>query len=64
VDAAARSFVLRGETVRVVDATVFRASSHGSLTEAGLVVGLKVEVKGRRNADGTAIVATRVKLDD
>lgn len=64
VDAAARSFVLRGETVLVSDATQFRQSSHGSLSEAGLAVGLTVEVEGRRSADGTAIVATKVKLDD
>jgi hypothetical protein len=64
VDAAARSFVLRGETVIVNAATQFKQSSHGSLNEAGLVVGLNVEVEGKRSADGTAIVATRVKLDD
>jgi hypothetical protein len=64
VDAAARSFVLRGETVIVNAATQFKQSSHGSLNEADLVVGLNVEVEGKRSADGTAIVATRVKLDD
>jgi hypothetical protein len=64
VDVAARSFVLRGETVLVVDTTQFKTSSHGGQTEASLAVGLNVEVEGKRNADGTAILATRIKLDN
>jgi hypothetical protein len=65
LDATARTFTLRGETVQITNATEFKTGSRGaSLSEATLVNALKVEVKGRRSADGTAIVATRIQLDD
>jgi hypothetical protein len=60
VDAVKHSFTLRDETILVDAATQFASSG---LNEAGLVAGLKVEVKGKRSAGGTAIVATRIKLD-
>jgi hypothetical protein len=64
VDATARSFVLRGETVQVTDTTQFKQSGKAAISESSLVAGLKVEVEGRRSADGTALVATRIKLDN
>jgi hypothetical protein len=64
VDATARSFVLRGETVQVTDTTQFKQSGKATISESSLAAGLKVEVEGRRSADGTALVATRIKLDN
>jgi hypothetical protein len=61
---ASKTFTLRGETVELTDATVFRTGSHGTLTLATMADGLVVEVEGARSADGTRIVASRIKLDD
>ena len=58
VNAAARSFVLRGETVSYDGATRFDDG-----TAAGLAIGVSVEVKGVLAAGGTRLAATRIKFD-
>ena len=58
MNAAARSFVLRGETVGYDGTTRFDDG-----TAAGLAVGVSVEVKGVLAAGGTRLAATRIKFD-
>ena len=59
IDAAHKSFVVRGTTVNVLPATIIR---HGDtvLAFADLVVGARVHVKGA--ADGTAVAAREIKV--
>jgi len=58
VNTAARSFVLRGQTVVHDGNTEF---SRGSATD--LVVGAQVEVKGRLSANGTQLLATQIRFE-
>ena len=58
VNAFARSFVLRGTTV-VHDVT----TRFDRGTAADLVVGARVEVKGRLSASGTQVLATRIEFE-
>lgn len=59
IDTTAKTFVLRGITVSYGGSVSFDKG-----TEAGLVVGAKVEVKGVRGADATTLTATRIKFED
>jgi len=61
IDSAAGTFVVLGQTVRVVTATVFDTSIAGGL--AGLLVGDGVEVSGYRDSAGV-IRATRIERQD
>ena len=56
-DAAAKTFVLRGQTVRYGDATRIDDGS-----AASLVAGAQVEVRGSLAAGGAQVVASRIKL--
>ena len=56
-DAAAKTFVLRGQTVRWSDATRIDDGSGASL-----VAGAQVEVRGSLATGGTQVIATRIKL--
>ena len=56
-DAAAKTFVLRGQTVRYDDATRIDDGS-----AASLVAGAQVEVRGSLAAGGAQVVASRIKL--
>jgi Domain of unknown function (DUF5666) len=58
VDTAARQFVVRG--VRVVWSAATRFDSS---TAADIVVGRKVEVKGRLSADGTRVEASEIHVE-
>jgi hypothetical protein len=58
VDTAARTFVVREQTVSYATAT-FEAG-----VEADLKVDTKVEVKGQLSDDGTVVVASLVHIDD
>ena len=58
VDATAKTFVLRGLTIRWDVATEFR-----KMTAAQLAVGQQVEVKGVRGSDGVTLRALRVTLE-
>jgi hypothetical protein len=60
IDAAHKSFVVRGTTVSVLPETIIR-HGHTSLTFADLVVGTRVHVKGSAG-DGTAVTAREVKV--
>jgi Domain of unknown function (DUF5666) len=59
VDSAARTFVVRSTTVRWSDATRFDSS-----TEADLVAGREVELRGRLAPDGLAIDATVIHVEN
>jgi len=59
VNAVARSFVLRGMTVMHDSGTSFDDGS-----SADLVVGARVEVKGRLSANGTQLLASQIEFDD
>jgi hypothetical protein len=58
VNAVARSFVLRGMTVMHDSGTSFDDGS-----SADLVVGARVEVKGRLSANGTQLLASQIEFD-
>ncbi len=58
VDTAAKTFVLRGVTVSYAGTVAYTGG-----TEAGLVVGAKVEVKGGVGSTRTQVVAARVKFE-
>lgn len=58
VDTAAKTFVLRGVTVSYGGTVTYNGG-----TEAGLVVGAKVEVKGGVGSTRTQVVATRIKFE-
>lgn len=58
VDTAARTFVLRGVTVNYGVGVVYAGGS-----EAGLVVGAKVEVKGGLGSSRTLVQATKIKFE-
>ena len=59
LDAAAKTFVLRGLTVNFGGANVeFKKG-----TAADLANGKQVEVKGTRSADGTTLTATRISFE-
>lgn len=58
VDAAARSFVLRGVTVAYTDGTFFEGGMASDLR-----VGRMAAVKGRLSADGTRVDATSVHVE-
>lgn len=59
LDTTAKTFTLRGLTVDYASVTEWR-----KLTEASLVDGLSVEVKGVLSSDGTRVVARRIQLED
>ena len=58
VDAQARTFVLRGQTVTWTDATVFDGG-----TAADLKVNAQVHVHGTLTANGTLVEATDIEFD-
>ena len=58
VDATAKTFVLRGVTVSYAGTV-----SYDKGTEAGLVVGAKVEVRGTVGATRTELAAVRIKFE-
>ena len=60
LDAAAKTFVLRGITVAYGAAGV----AYKKGTEAQLVVGVQLEVRGILSADGTKLQATRISFGD
>ena len=60
LNTTAKTFTLRGLTVSYASSTLVWKD----LTEAALVDGLKIEVKGALSADGTQIVATKISTDD
>ena len=58
VDATAKTFVLRGVTVSYAGTVTYDKG-----TEAGLVVGAKVEVRGTVGASRTELAAVRIKFE-
>lgn len=60
LDITLKTFTLRGSTIDYSDSGVI--FQRGGATN--LANGVKVEVKGTRSADGTHIVATRIKFED
>lgn len=58
VNTAAKTFVLRGLTVSYAGTVTYKGG-----TEANLVVGAKVEVKGRLSTDRTKIEAVRIAFE-
>jgi hypothetical protein len=59
VDLTAGTLTVRGVTVGLTSATVYRDG-----TVANLVVGRKVEVKADLLPNGTSLQATRISFDD
>ena len=59
LDKTMKTFVIRGTTVDYRSSPRFEDGS-----EADLVNGVKLEVKGRLDSDGTTVVAERIKFDD
>ena len=59
LDKTMKTFVIRGTTVDYRSTQRFEDG-----TEADLVNGVKLEVKGRLDSDGTTVVAERIKFDD
>lgn len=60
LDTTLKTFTLRGSTIDYSDSgVIFQRGG-----ETGLANGVKVEVKGTRSADGTHIMATRIKFED
>ena len=57
IDTTLKTFVLRGVTVSYGSATVYKDG-----TEANLVVGAQVEVKGVLNLDGKTLAAARIEF--
>ena len=58
VDATAKTFVLRGVTVSYAGTVTYTGG-----TEAGLVVGAKVEVRGTVGATRTSLAATAIQFE-
>lgn len=58
LDAAGKTFVVRGTVVRYAGSVTFEDG-----TEASLANGRRVEVKGAPSADGTAVQATRIDFE-
>ena len=61
IDRAANTLVLKKGAQRVDYGS---ATLKDGLTEAAIVVGSQLEVKGVLSADGTTVVASEIKLDD
>jgi hypothetical protein len=59
LDAAGRSFTLRGVRVVYGEATVFRDGSAADLAE-----GVRIEVKGTPSADRSTLLASRIDFED
>jgi hypothetical protein len=57
IDTTLKTFVLRGVTVSYGSTTVYKDG-----TEANLVVGAQVEVKGVLNLDGKTLAAARIEF--
>lgn len=58
LDTSAKTFVLRGQNVSYASVSEWR-----KMTEADLVEGLAVEVKGSLSADGTQLIASRIQRE-
>ena len=58
IDTTLKTFVLRGVTVNYAGAVVYKDG-----TEANLVVGAQVEVKGMLNLDGKTLAAARIEFE-
>lgn len=59
LDTSAKTFVVRNVTVRYGSSVVYKDGS-----EAQLANGVKVEVKGALDADGTGLQASRISFED
>lgn len=59
LDASARTFVIRGETVSYAGSVRYEGG-----TEGDLAVGVVIEVKGTLASDGVTFEATRIQFDD